>query len=73
MPDFQQFFTLLQWIGIDASQAVEGIMSQMDTLTLSGSFQFQACDDAICYLSTSLPVSLRLDIDKPDQQRASVL
>ncbi len=71
VPVFQQPFTLLQEIVVDASETSEGIMSQMDTLTLSGTFQFQACDDAICYLPTSLPVSLTLDIDNPDRQRAN--
>ncbi len=71
VPVYQQSFTLLQEIVVDASETAEGIMEQMDTLTLSGSFQFQACDDAICYLPTSLPVLLTLDIDNPDRQRAS--
>lgn len=70
VPVYQQPFTLLQEIVVDASETAEGIMAEMETLTLSGSFQFQACDDAICYLPTSLPVALTLDIDNPDRQRA---
>ena len=56
---------------MDASEETESAMADMDTLTLSGTLDYQACDDAICYNPVSLPLSFTLEWDAPDRQRAS--
>jgi peroxiredoxin len=71
VPVYQQPFTILQEIVVDASETAEAAMAEMEALTLSGSLEFQACDDAICYLPVSMPISFTLDLDDPDRQRAS--
>jgi len=40
-------------------------------LTLSGSFDYQACDDAICYLPVSIPITFTLELERLDYQRAN--
>lgn len=71
VPVYQQPFTILQEVVVDASADTEAIMENMDTLTLSGSLDYQACDDAICFLPTSVPLSFTVDLELPDRQRAN--
>lgn len=71
VPVYQRPFTLLQEVVVDASDTAEATMADMEAMTLSGTLNFQACDDAICYLPVSLPLSFTLDIDNPDRQRAT--
>ncbi len=71
VPVYQERFTLLQEVVMDASEDAEAAMAELDALTLSGTLQYQACDDAICYLPQSIPVSFTLDLESPDRQRAA--
>ena len=49
----------------------EEVMSKLDALTLTGTLDYQACDDAICFLPQSIPVSFTVDLEMPDRQRAN--
>ncbi|MCG8415430.1 MAG: protein-disulfide reductase DsbD N-terminal domain-containing protein, partial [Pseudomonadales bacterium] len=71
VPVYQQKFTLLQEVVMDASEEAEAIMGELDALTLSGTLEYQACDDAICFLPVSVPISFTLDLELPDRQRAA--
>ena len=55
----------------EANQLIQEIMEELDTLTLSGSFDYQACDDAICYLPVSIPITFTLELEHLDYQRAN--
>ena len=46
-------------------------MSSRDALTLTGTLEYQACDDAICFLPQSIPVSFTVDLELQDRQRAN--
>jgi peroxiredoxin len=70
VPVYQERFTLLQEIVMHADAEAEGIMAELDALTLSGTLEYQACDDAICFLPQSIPVSFTVDLEMPDRQRA---
>lgn len=70
VPVYQESFTLLQEIVMHADAEAEGIMADLDTLTLSGTLEYQACDDAICFNPQSIPVSFTVDLEMPDRQRA---
>lgn len=71
VPVYQDKFTLLQEIVMDASREAETVMGELDALTLTGTLEYQACDDAICFLPQSVPVSFTLDLELPDRQRAN--
>ena len=45
--------------------------AQLDALTLSGTFDYQACDHELCYPPVSLPLSFTLDLELLDRQRAN--
>lgn len=39
------------------------------SITLTGKFEYQACDDKTCYAPTSVPVTMTLDVIRHDSQR----
>lgn len=71
VPVYLRPFTLLQEVVVDASEEAEGIIAELETLDLSASLEYQACDDAICYLPVSVPLTFTLDLEDPDRQRAN--
>ena len=71
VPVYQEPFTLLQEIVMDGNAETEEIMSSLDALTLTGTLEYQACDDAICFLPQSIPVSFTIDLELPDRQRVN--
>jgi hypothetical protein len=71
VPVYQQPFTILQEAVVDASQEARAALLELDALTISGSLDYQACDDAICYNPVSIPVSFTLDLELLDRQRAN--
>ena len=50
---------------------VEEALAQLDALTLSGTFDYQACNDELCFEPVSVPLSFTLDLDQLDRQRAN--
>ncbi len=71
VPVYQQPFTILQEAVVDASQEARAALLELDALTISGSLDYQACDDAICYNPVSIPLSFTLDLELLDRQRAN--
>ena len=70
VPVYQDRFMLLQEIVMNGDAEAESIMAELGALTLSGTLDYQACDDEICFLPQSIPVSFTLDLTMPDRQRA---
>ena len=71
VPVYQKPFTLLQEAVVAATPDTEEALAQLDALTLSGTFNYQACDDELCYPPVSLPLSFTLDLDLLDRDRAN--
>ena len=70
VPTYQESFTLLQEAVVDASPEAEAALDELDALTLSGSLDYQACDDAICYPQPLSHISFTLELERLDYQRA---
>lgn len=66
VPVYQHPFTLLQEVLVEASSEAQVELAKLDSLTLKGTFDYQACDDAICYNPESVPLSFTLDIAERD-------
>ncbi|MED5198956.1 MAG: hypothetical protein VYB51_04035, partial [Gemmatimonadota bacterium] len=64
-------FTLLQEAVVSGAADAEEALAQLDALTLSGTLNYQACDDKICFEPVSLPLSFTLDLDLLDRQRVN--
>ena len=71
VPVYQSPFTLLQEAVVAATPETEEALAQLDALTLSGTFDYQACDDRLCFEPVSVPLSFTLDLDLLDSQRAN--
>ena len=71
VPVYLRPFTILQQAVVDASAEKEEELKEIQALTLSGSLDYQACDDAICYLPVSVPVTFTLEFDNLDYQRSN--
>ena len=66
VPVYQRPFTLLQEVVVEASNEAQAKLDDLDTLTLTGTFNYQACDDEICYLPVSVPLNFTLQLTDPD-------
>ena len=71
VPVYQEKFTILQEVVMNGDARAEEVMSTLDALTLTGTLEYQACDDAICFLPQSIPVYFTVDLEMPDRQRAN--
>ncbi len=71
VPVYQRPFTLLQEAVVAATPETEEALAELDALTLSGSLDYQACDDEVCFTPVSVPLSFTLDLDLLDRQRAN--
>ena len=66
---YSEPFTIIQEVTIAslASLARLGIQPEA-ALTIEGTLRYQACDDAICYLPQSVPVSWTVQLEKKSAQ-----
>lgn len=67
---YQEPFTIKQEAVVEAAAEIEEQLAGIDAITLSGTLDYQACDDAICYLPVSVPVSFTLEFQHLDYQRS---
>jgi peroxiredoxin len=60
VPVYQKPFTLVQEIVLEGSPQAQTAFRGKESITLSGTLEYQACDDSICFNPTSVPVSWTL-------------
>ena len=68
VPVYLRPFTLLQEVVVEASVAAASALEDIDTLTLTGSFDSQACDAEFCFNPVSVPLTFTLDLEVHDNQ-----
>ena len=69
VPVYQCPFTLLQEVVVSGALEVEEALAQLDALTLTGTFDYQACNDELCFEPVSVPLTFTLDVDLLDRER----
>ena len=70
VPVYLRPFTLLQEVVPENTRDAEAAFRGKDELTLTGSLDYQACDDQICYNPVSVPLSWTVAIrPRTSQQR----
>jgi hypothetical protein len=62
VPVFQKPFRLLQEVVIEATPDAQAAWKGKDALTVSGTLEYQACDDKICYNPVTVPLSWSLKL-----------
>jgi peroxiredoxin len=59
---YQKPFTLVQEVVIEGTPQAQAAFRGKDSVTISGTLEYQACDDKICYNPASVPLSWTLTL-----------
>ena len=57
VPVFQKPFTLTQSMAVSAAPEHRAAVAKVNRMTIKGTLDYQACDDRVCFLPKSIPVS----------------
>jgi len=71
VPVYHGPFTLLQEAVVGKTAEAREALAELDELTLSGTFEYQACDDSLCFPPVTIPLTFTLDFERLDLQRAN--
>ena len=71
VPVYQRPFTLLQEAVVSGEPEAAEALAEIDAVTLTGTLDYQACDDTLCFDPVSVPLSFTLDVETRDRQRAN--
>jgi hypothetical protein len=72
VPVYQKPFRLIQEVLLQGTPEAQAALKGVDSLTLAGSFDYQACDDKVCYNPVSAPVSFTLAVHPLIRERPVV-
>ncbi|HEV3057958.1 MAG TPA: hypothetical protein VGY48_06905, partial [Vicinamibacterales bacterium] len=67
---YQHPFRIVQDVMIDPSTAGTAALKDVTTLTIAGTFEYQACDDKVCFVPQSVPLSWTIGVKPLDRERA---
>ncbi len=70
VPVYQRPFTLLQEVVVAGTPETEAALAELETLTLTGTLEYQACNDSLCFDPVSVPLTFTLDLKRLDRRRA---
>ena len=71
VPVYQRPFTLLQEAVVSGEPEAAEALAEIDAVTLTGTLDYQACDDTLCFDPVSVPLSFTLDVETLDRQRVN--
>ena len=72
VPVFQKPFRLVQSMAVSTSPEARAALKGVDTVTIAGTLEYQACDDRLCFTPRSIPVSHTVKLRPLDTERATV-
>ena len=67
---YQRPFRIVQDVSIDASPQAQTALQNMKALTLKGVLNYQACNDTLCFMPQSVPLSWTVTLRQLDRERA---
>jgi len=70
VPVFQRPFRLIQELMLDPSRAGTSALEGKTSLTITGTLNYQACDDKICFNPVSVPLTWTIGVKPLDRERA---
>jgi AhpC/TSA family/Disulphide bond corrector protein DsbC len=71
VPVYQKAFRVIQDLAIDPSRDAEAALRDVPSLTIKGALSYQACDDNVCFLPQSIPLTWTVNLKPLDRERAS--
>jgi len=69
VPVFQRPFRIVQDVMLDPSREGSAALKDVTTLTITGTFEYQACDDKVCFAPQSIPLSWSIGVKPLDRER----
>ena len=61
-PVYEEPLKLIQEIYMDGSLEAQGLVRGQDSVTITGTLDYQACDENICYIPASIPLSWTMEL-----------
>ena len=72
VPVYQRPFRIVQDVMLDPSRDGSAALQDVTTLTIIGTFEYQACDDRVCFAPQSVPLSWSIRVKPLDRERAKL-
>jgi hypothetical protein len=71
VPVYQRPFRLVRDVMLDVSQAGQEKLRDVQTFTITGRLEYQACDDRFCFTPASAPLSWTVKVRQLDRERVA--
>ena len=72
VPVFESSFRLTQAMHVSAAREHRAELADRDSITITGTLNYQACDDRVCFNPQSVPVSYTVRLRALDTERANI-
>ena len=69
VPVYQRPFRIVQDVMLDPSRDGSAALKDITTFTIAGTFDYQACDDTVCFAPQSIPLSWSIAVKPLDRER----
>jgi peroxiredoxin Q/BCP len=69
VPVFQKPFRLVHTMSVSASRDARAALEGVESVTIAGTLEYQACDDRLCFTPRSVPVSHVVKLRQLDTER----
>jgi AhpC/TSA family protein/cytochrome c biogenesis DsbD-like protein len=69
VPVYQRPFRIVQDVALDPSSEGTAALKNVTTLTINGTFEYQACDDKVCFPPQSVPLAWTVGVKPLDRER----
>ena len=69
VPVYQRAFRIMQDVTLDPSREGTAALKDVTSLTIDGRFEYQACDDRVCFAPQSVPLSWTIGVKPLDRER----
>jgi hypothetical protein len=69
VPVYQRPFRIVQDVTLDASRDAQAALKGKTEITISGTLDYQACDDKVCFNPQSVPLSWTIAVRPLDRER----
>ena len=70
VPVYEGGFRVVRDLKIGLGDEIQPLVSEDGTITVEGTFHYQACDDKVCYLPQEIPLKWTFNFEGYDRQRA---
>jgi hypothetical protein len=72
VPVYQKPFRLLQEVLLEGTAQAQAALQGKDALTITGTLEYQACDDKVCFNPATVPLSWTLEVRPLVRERPNV-